>query len=125
MELALSLLQNIPLINNVLLIGFIFAFAIVFWREHKNSNSPIAFSDLLVDPKTNKVTNTKLGHFIGIFMSGWIVMYFAQKVSADQIGGMFPWVFGTWLTFLVTSQGIKSFTGSKDKTEIQMKDDVK
>ncbi len=125
MESVITLLQNIPLLNNVLLLFFIFTFAIVFWRASKNPSSPVDWADIIVDAKTGKASNTKLGHFWGVVLSSWVIMYFAQKVEASQIAAMFPWVFGTWLTFLVTSTGIKQFIGSKDKTEIITKDDPK
>ncbi len=123
METFLSVLQNISLINNFLLLAFIIIFVFIFWREHANTKSPIVFSDLLVDEKTKKVSNTKIGQFLGIAFSSWIVMYFAQKVSPEQIATMFPWVFGTWLTYLVSATGIERFFGSKDKTEIEMKEE--
>ena len=125
MDSILLFLKDISLINNILLILFIVGFSVLFFFEHRNSKSPITFSDLLVDSKTKKVSNTKLGQLLGIIFSSWVVLYFAQKMNAEQITTMFPWIFGTWLTFLTASQGIKTYMGSKDKTEITTKEEDK
>ena len=123
MEIINLFANNIALMNNVLLFAFFIVFGIVFWREHKNSASPLSWTDMLIDNKTNKLSLTKLGQFWGISMSTWITIYMTQKLTSEQISTMFPMVFGTWLTFLVASQSIKAYTMTKEKTDVEMKKD--
>lgn len=111
MELLTSIFSNMTVINNMLLLAFFFTFAVVFWKEHRDAKSPFAWTDLLM--LNGKVSLTKLGQFWGIAISSWVTIYMTQKLSADQIATMFPWIFGTWLTFLVASNGMKAFAPTK------------
>lgn len=120
-EFLTALALNMPLINNLLLLAFFFTFAVVFWRESKNKESKVNWTDLLTDSKTGKVSLTKLGQFWGIALSSWIVIYMVQKLTGDQIASMFVVVFGSWLTFLVAQSSIRAFKA----TRIQHKDDEK
>lgn len=125
MEFITALSQNIQLLNNILLIGFFFVFAFVFWRESKNPETPVHWTDLLVDKKNGKLSLTQLGKFWGIATSTWVVIYMVQGLSKEQISSIFPWIFGTWLTYLVAESGIKKFTMSKDKSVVEMNQDKK
>lgn len=124
-EIDMDILTNIPLLNNLLLAAFFVVFAFVFWKENKNEKSPLHWIDLLIDEKKNKLSITKFGQFWGIAISTWITIALTQKLTADQVAGIYPWIFGTWLTFLVAATGIKSFVMSKDKTTVEMKDKEK
>ena len=125
MELLNTILHDMTLINNFLLLAFFFTFAIVFWLENKNEKSPLQWTDMLMDKKENRLSLTKLGQFWGIAISSWMAVFLVQKIPTDQIAGLFPVVFGTWLTFLVANVGIKAFSGNKDKLEATSEKEVK
>lgn len=120
LETVIAIFTNTVFLNNFLLMAFFFIFVYLFWKENKDDKSPISWTDLLVDDKSGKASLTKIGHFWGIALSSWITMYMAQQLSGDQISAMFPWIFGTWLTFLVASSGMKTLSMTKDKTEIKI-----
>lgn len=122
-EILTALASNMPLLNNLLLLGFFATFAAIFWKEHKDEKSPVNWIDLLMDDKKNKLSLSKLGHFWGIAISSWIVVYMVQQLTGVQIAAMFPWIFVIWLVFLFIATGIKSFSLSKDKLEVQNKED--
>lgn len=108
--------------NSALLLFFIVGFAFVFWKEHRNKESSLNWTDILLDKKENRLSLTKLGQFWGIAISSWIAVYLTQKLTSEQIGLVYPYVIGIWLTFLVASQSVKTWMVGKDKFEVHKKD---
>lgn len=93
----IDLLTNTTVINNFLLIGFIFCFAFLFMRESNNPKSPIDWRDLLIDTKTNKMSVGKFGQFWGIAVSTWVIIALAQRPEAFSI---YPIIFPMYLAFI-------------------------
>ncbi len=122
MNTLMNYLQYIPTfdMNSFLLMTFVFLFIFVFWKEHKNPKSNLVWTDLIIDPKTNKASVTRLGQFWGIFLSGWIMIFLTQKIPADKIADMYAYLFGIWLAFLVGSYSMSNFF--KMKTEEKEKE---
>jgi hypothetical protein len=123
MDIIKILSENIGLLNNFLLIAFFATFAHLFMKESKNDKSPLLWTDMLLDSKTNKLSISKLGQFWGISISSWVAIYMAQKLTPDQIASMYPWIFGTWLAFLVSNSGIKAFTAIKRDAKEETKEE--
>ena len=93
----IALLTNTTVINNFLLIGFIFCFAYLFMRESNNPKSPIDWRDLLIDTKTKKMSVGKFGQFWGIAVSTWVIITLSQVPEAFSI---FPIIFPMYLAFI-------------------------
>ena len=129
MEILTTLAENMAIINNFLLLAFFFTFAIVFWKENKDNDSLVNWTDLLIDERKGKgrgkISLTKLGQFWGIAISSWIAIYMAQKLTPEQISVMYPWIFGTWLTFLVAQTGIKAFKANSTSVSMETNDPLK
>jgi uncharacterized protein YacL len=118
MEYLIKLLTtDISILNNLLLLIFFAGFGFIFWQESKHPDKPLNWADMLLDNKTQRLSLTKLGQFWGIIISSWIAIYMTQKLDHVEIAQMFPYIFATWLTFLVTSTGIKLLNSNKEKKE--------
>lgn len=92
-----TLLTNDSVINNIILLGFILVFTIIFLRESWNPNSPVYWPDLIMDSKTNKLSLAKFGQFWGIAVSTWITIFMAQNPESY---GIFPMVFPMYLAYI-------------------------
>lgn len=106
LETVLSLVLNVTLLNNLLLIGFFIIFLYLFFKEHNDPDSKVNWTDLLLDDKTNKLSITKFGQFIGIATSTWMTFYLVQQ---DRFTNEFIWVFATYLSFLSGSYAYDKF----------------
>ena len=104
--MILNFLQNITLLNNVLLLTFYIIFAIMFYRANNNKGHPLNWADMLLDPDTRKLSLTRMGNFIGISTSTWVIIYFVQVKEAY---GMFPSLFIAWLGFLIGAHSFNNF----------------
>lgn len=107
-------LANGMLLNNIILILFICMFTYAFWKENRKTESPVHWTDLLLDKRTNKLSLSKFGTFWGIFLSSWVVMYLVQK--PDSYGYLVP-IFGIWLTYLAGSHAYDKWLKAKDQKE--------
>lgn len=113
--------NNIALMNNFMLLAFFVVFGYLFLKESKNNNSPINWTDMMLDAKTGKTSLTKLGQFWGVAFSSWIAVFFAQKVPADRVVEIYPWVFGVWLAFLIGSYSVNAIMKTKDGATTEIK----
>ena len=112
-----NLLANELMINNILLIAFFIVFFYLFMKENKDESSPVRWTDLLVDTKTNKLSLTKLGQFWGIAISSWVVVSLSQTPAAYSI---FPMIFPAYLAYLAGSWAFNSYIKNKnDKDELK------
>ena len=111
----LKLLTNTTALNNFILLGFIFCFAIFFMLESRNTRSTVHWTDLLVDPKTNKLSLAKFGQFWGIAVSTWVVIFLAQS---DTAYGIFPMVFPMYLAFIGGTWSYNAWLKSKQGSGI-------
>lgn len=100
------------ILNNLILVTFVGIFIYAFWKENRNQESPIAWTDLLIDKKTNKLSLSKFGQFWGVFLSSWVVMYLTQK--AESYGYLVP-IFAIWLTFLAGSHAYDKYLKASSK----------
>jgi len=106
----LRLLTNTTALNNFILLGFIFCFAIFFMLESRNPKSTVSWPDLLVDQKTGKLSLAKFGQFWGIAVSTWVVIFLAQSETAY---GIFPMVFPMYLAFIGGTWSYNAWLKSK------------
>jgi hypothetical protein len=97
MQTFLELFSNIVLLNNIILVAFLVIFGFVFAHASMNKKSKLDWLDMLLDSDTQKLSLSKLGNFMGIALSSWMMIYFVQVPAAY---GMFPSLFMAWLAFL-------------------------
>jgi hypothetical protein len=88
-------------------IGILVFFSWIFYKAHRNPNSPVSWEDLIVDIDTSKTSPYKLGYLIGVVVGTWIVITFADngKLTYD--------IFGIYLSFLLGGAGWAAFVQSK------------
>lgn len=81
----------------------------VFAKANKDPKSPVRWEDLIVDSSNDKVSPYKVGYLIGIVVSTWVILSFADagKLSFDM--------FGMYLTYLLGGAGWSSFVKSKQE----------
>lgn len=81
----------------LLTLGF---FIWLFAKASKDRSSLVNWEHLIVDSSTDRASPYKLGYIIGIIVSTWIVITFADggKLSFD--------ILGTYLSFLLGGAGV-------------------
>jgi hypothetical protein len=89
----------------LLTLGF---FVWLFAKASRTPNNIVNWEHLIVDSSNDRASPYKLGYLIGLIVSTWIVIQFADKgtLSFD--------ILGTYLTFLLGGAGVNSFTKSKE-----------
>jgi len=97
MEQILNILNDTGLINNILLLTFFLVFGILFAREHSDASSPLRWIDMLVDTKTGKLSIAKVGNFIAVVVSTWIMIALVQEKESYSV---LPSMFMAWLAFM-------------------------
>ena len=110
----LLLVKETSVLNNVFLVAFFVIFGIAFWKENKDQKSPLRWIDPLVDTKTNRLSITKLGQFIGLAVSTWIIIYLVQVPAAYSI---FTGVFFGWLSFLLGAWCFNKYIDTANKKD--------
>ena len=106
----LNIFTNSAAINNMILVGFIFAFAFIFMLESRDPKSLLSWTDLLLDPKSNRVSVAKFGQFWGIAVSTWVIIFMTQEKEAY---GIFPIVFPMYLAFIGGTWSYNAWLKSK------------
>lgn len=78
------------------ILGF---FLWLFSKAHKDPKSKIDWEDLIVSTDTNRASPYKLGYLVGVIVSTWVVVAFADsnRLSFD--------ILGVYLTYLVGGIG--------------------
>lgn len=109
-----TLLTDTTIINNILLIGFILCFAILFMRDSMKPKSPIDWRDLLIDTTTNKISMGKFGQFWGIAVSTWVIITLSQVPEAFSI---FPIIFPMYLAFIGGTWSYSTYLKSKSSDD--------
>jgi hypothetical protein len=112
MQTFLELFSNIVLLNNIILVAFLVIFGFVFAHASMNKKSKLDWLDMLLDSDTQKLSLSKLGNFMGIALSSWMMIYFVQVPAAY---GMFPSLFMAWLAFLGGVYTLNNFIKSRGK----------
>lgn len=84
----------------------IFALGFFIWLFAKASQNPtsiVSWEHLIVDSVNDRASPYKLGYLVGVIVSTWIVITFADggKLSFD--------ILGTYLTFLLGGAGVNSY----------------
>lgn len=81
----------------LLTLGF---FVWLFARASNDATSLVNWEHLIVDSETNRASPYKVGYIVGIIVSTWIVITFADggKLTFD--------VLGTYLSFLLGGAGV-------------------
>jgi len=111
MELIRDLLTDSRLMNNMLLITFFVVFGVLFFKEHRSEKSPLQWTDMLIDSDSGKLSISKLGNFIGIVVSTWIMIYLVQeKESYPYLASLFM----SWLAFMGGVYTLNNFIKSKN-----------
>jgi hypothetical protein len=113
---ALDIFKDIVLLNNIILVAFLIIFGIVFARASMNPKSKLDWLDMLLDSDTKKLSLAKLGNFMGIALSSWMMIYFVQVKEAY---GMFPSLFMAWLAFLGGVYTLNNFIKSRNKKDAE------
>lgn len=88
-------------------IGLLLFFLWLFMQANKDPKSPVAWEDLIVNTDTERTSPYKLGYLIGLIVSTWIVITFADtdKLTFD--------IFGLYLSFLLGGAGWAAFMQMK------------
>lgn len=108
-------ISNSMFITNLLLVVFLVGFGYLFLKESNNPTSPLQWSDMLIDKKTNKLSLGQLGQFVGIVIGAWMMMFLVQVPAAYSI---IPLVFPMWLAFL---GGAYAYSKYMSKTDTALK----
>lgn len=111
---ALDIFKDIVLLNNIILVAFLVIFGIVFARASMNPKSKLDWLDMLLDSDTRKLSLAKLGNFMGIALSSWMMIYFVQVKESYS---MFPSLFMAWLAFLGGVYTLNNFIKSRNKKD--------
>ena len=83
---------------------FVLGFVVwLFRKANDNPHSTVNWEHLIVDSANDRASPYKLGYLIGVIVSTWIVITFANgdKLSFD--------ILGTYLTFLLGGAGVNSY----------------
>lgn len=88
-------------------IGTLFVFVWLFSKASRDPNSPIMWEHLIVDTQNDRASPYKLGYLLGMIVSTWIVVNFADrdKLTFD--------IFGLYLTYLLGGASWSSFMKTK------------
>lgn len=92
------------------ILGFI---VFLFHKATKNPASVINWEHLIVDSSNDRSSPYKLGYLIGVIVSTWIVVTFANSntLSFD--------ILGAYLTFLLGGAGVNSYFKAGTQTSNQ------
>jgi hypothetical protein len=82
-------------------------FVWLFSKASRNPKSPIKWEHLIVDSQNDRASPYKLGFLLGMIVSTWIVVNFADK---DKL--TFD-IFGLYLTYLLGGASWSSFMKTK------------
>lgn len=71
----------------------------LFTKANNDPDSPVQWEDLIVDTSYHKVSPYKIGYLVGMLVSTWIVITFADagKLTFD--------IFGIYLSYLLGGAG--------------------
>jgi hypothetical protein len=75
----------------------------IFYRASKNPENIISWEHLVIDTSTNRASPYKVGYLVGIIVSSWIVITFADtaKLTFD--------ILGMYLSYLLGGAGMNAF----------------
>lgn len=108
------------LFNNiaaVFLLGFFIIFGIIFWREHKDRNSPLRWVDMLLDKKQDRLSLTKFWQFVGSVVFIWVV------ITMTMSGTITPEILGIVGAFILGGYGLTTYVkGGQTKDRDDDKD---
>ena len=84
----------------VFVLGF---FVWLFAKASQNPTSIVSWEHLIVDSANDRASPYKLGYLVGVIVSTWIVITFADggKLSFD--------ILGTYLTFLLGGASVNAY----------------
>lgn len=100
-------------------IGALAVFVWIFSKASRDPNSPIKWEHLIVDSQNDRASPYKLGFLLGMIVSTWIVVNFADKdkLSFD--------IFGMYLTYLLGGASFNSFMKTKAAPAAQPSEESK
>jgi hypothetical protein len=107
----IALFGMIPFSGATWFVLFTLGFFIwLFARASNNPHSLVNWEHLIVDTHSNRASPYKVGFIVGMIVSTWIVITFADagKLTFD--------ILGTYLTFVLGGAGVNMF--SKNKTPV-------
>lgn len=98
----------------IFVLGF---FIWLFSKSSKNPSSMVQWEHMILDSRTNRTSPYKVGYLVGIIVSTWIVITFANAnhLTFD--------IFGTYLTFLLGGAGVNIFA-KRDQIQPPPPDDA-
>ncbi|MDO9353367.1 MAG: hypothetical protein Q7T55_06715 [Solirubrobacteraceae bacterium] len=86
-------------------------FVWLFGKASKNPLTPLKWEHLIIDSNDNRASPYKLCYLIGVIVSTWIVIRFADKQTLNFD------ILGMYLTYLVTGAGVNSFVSSRQPSQ--------
>lgn len=91
-------------------------FTWLFAKASRDPLNPIKWEHLIIDSNNNRASPYKLGYLIGVIVSTWIVIRFADRATLTFD------ILGMYLTFLVSGAGINTFAKAKETRQAQPDD---
>lgn len=107
-----ALFAAIPFSTATWFLLFVLLFFVwLFSKAHRNPASKVDWEDLILDHATDRVSPYKVGYLVGVIVSTWVVVKFADgdKLSWDILGG--------YLMYLLGGAGWIAMTQSKDNKQ--------
>lgn len=98
-----SFFHAVPFTGATWMVLSILAFFVwLLAKASKDPNSNVSWEDLIIDSTTNRTSPYKVGFLVGIIVSTWIMISFADgdKLTFDLLG--------VYLTYLVGGVGVSA-----------------
>ena len=108
-----SFFTAIPFSSATWIVLAILAFFVwLFAKAQRDPNSRVDWEDLFITSETERVSPYKLGFMVGMIVSTWVVIKFADA-------NMLTWdIFGGYLAYLLGGAGWAATLKSKENSQI-------
>ena len=93
--------------KTIILAIFLVILGMAFYQAHKRTKDPIDWIDMLLDKNSNRVSISKVGQFVGLIVSSWVVISMASSNNLNYD------IFGIYLAFSLGGAMFSTFVKGK------------